>query len=151
MRIVRHMCWIAGVVLIVASCSESSSTSSDGIFSSSGGGWGQSSTVKGTHGEKLVLYRPGNVSLKRGDAEKVTVRLKRENFSEDVKISVSQLPAGVEAVDAPRTTSSDSIEVVLRATDGADLVKNHRVMITAEGPEGIRTTETFKVTVRDRS
>ena len=142
-------------VALAAGCSDSSWSSSDhnGSYRSSSDGIAglDGTTVRGKNGEKLVLYKPSNMTLKRGDAESVTVRMHRENFNGDVRVSVSNLPSGVEAVDAPRSTSSDSIKIVFRARDRADLVQNQDVLVTAEGPEGIRATESIKLTVRDRS
>jgi hypothetical protein len=61
------------------------------------------------------------------------------------------LPRGVEAVDAPLTTTADRVELILRADDDADLVRGHEVKVTAHGPDGISATETLKISVRERS
>ncbi len=141
------------IALLTAGCSDNSSwSSSDRSWSSSNHSLPtDGTTVRGKNGEVLVLYKPSNLSLRRGDAESLTVRMRRENFSGDVKVTVENLPSGVEAVDAPRSTRSDSIKIVFRARDRADLVKNQDVRISAEGPDGIRATESISLTVRDRT
>ena len=105
-------------------------------------------TVRGPSGERLTLVKPENIHLKRGKAESVMVHLRRDNFSERVRVSVTQLPSGVEAVDEPRSTNSDRVEVVLRAGSDADRVQNHQALVTAEGPDGIRATETLEISVQ---
>jgi hypothetical protein len=81
----------------------------------------------------------------------VTIHLRRENMSEDVRVSISNLPRGVEAVDAPRSTSANSVNVILRATDQADLVQNHQAMVKAEGPNGMTASEPIEISVTQKS
>lgn len=90
------------------------------------------------------------MSLDRGEARPLKVRFERENFSSPVRVSVSKLPTGVEAVDAPRMTDLDNVEIVLAASNSADLVANHQIMVTVEGPDGMSATETVDLTVRDK-
>jgi len=149
-RILKLGCAVA-LALALGAC-EKEGSSMGGIGTVGEKITGTSKTeVRGTHGQKLAVYKPGNVKIRRGEAETVKIRLHRENFSDPVNVSISQLPAGVEAVDVPRSTNSDSIDVVLRASDHADLVKNHEALVTAEGPEGIRATQPFKMNVREKS
>jgi len=140
MQALRCM-WVAacGAALAVG-CSYESSTKQTG-----------GTTVHGDHGEKLTIAQPKVQDIERGGTEKVTINLRRENFSDPVNVSVSDLPAGVEAVDAPRTTSGDEVEIVLRANENADLVSNHVVLVSAEGPNGIRATESFRISVKEKN
>ena len=108
-------------------------------------------TVRGPSGQKLTVVKPAGVSLRRGQTETVTIDLRRENFTDDVKVSIKDLPSGVEAVDSPAKTTGDSVKIVLRAKDSAALVKNHQAKVNAEGPEGIRATEMLAVSVNDKS
>lgn len=107
-------------------------------------------TVHGDHGEKLTIAQPKEQDIERGGTETVTVHLARDNFSDPVNVSISDLPSGIEAVDAPRSTSGDQVDIVLRARDDADLVSNHVVLVSAEGPDGIRATESFRLTVKEK-
>ena len=131
----------SGVFLLAAGCeyeSRSDRMSSD-------------TTVKGEHGERLSIHQPKDQDIRRGATETVTIRLQRSNISGPIRVTFSQLPSGVEAVDAPRETESDKIEVVLRARENADLVSNQRVLVTAEGPDNIRATESFNLTVKEQA
>jgi hypothetical protein len=135
----RRLQWIVGLALLVPACAENTGTTATG-----------EATVRGKNGEKLTIAKPRAQDIERGGTETVTVHLKREHFSDPVNISVSDLPAGVEAVDVPRATTGEKVEFVLRANDNADLVDNHRVLVSAEGPEGYRATETFRLSVKNR-
>lgn len=108
------------------------------------------STVRGPSGEKLSIEKPHHHDMRRGETERVIINLHRHDFSGPVRVVFSQLPSGVEAVDMPRSTDTDQMEVILRAGDNADMVSNQEVMVTAEGPEGIRASVGFTLTVRDR-
>lgn len=147
---IRPRLMLAGVLALAAGCNDNNSMSD-----SHGGGsrrdfWGRETTVRGAHGEKLTLVKPSSQSVRRGDAETVTIHVKRNGFSDPINVSLSQLPAGVEAVDTPKSVTGDSVEVVLRASPTADLVSNQLVMVTASGPNGMGAQESFKLTVRDR-
>lgn len=104
-------------------------------------------TAKGPRGEKLTLVKPVAQEIDRGDTEPLTVTIHRQNIADPIRLEVSQLPAGVEAIDIPRTTKDEKVEVLLRASPTADLVANHVVLVTAEGPNGTRVSETFELTV----
>jgi len=140
-----------GIGLFAGACSSERSTGfSEGISGTAAKTVRGGTTVRGSHGEKLVLYKPGHVKIERGHSESMRVRIKRENFDDAVRVSMTQLPQGVEAVDMPRETHSDTIEVVLRADPQAALVKDHEALVTVEGPQDMRATEAFKVSVRQR-
>ncbi|HWL92576.1 MAG TPA: hypothetical protein VNT79_03495 [Phycisphaerae bacterium] len=141
MNRVLRTCLVLGFALSVAGCSDS-----EGRV-----GGADKTTVRGSGGERLTLIKPVNITLRRGGAEGVTIRLERNNFDDEVKVSISQLPAGVEAVDSPRATRANEVEIVLRAGDNADLVERHQALVTAEGPEGIRATETLELNVQPQS
>lgn len=104
-------------------------------------------TVDGSNGMRLTLHKPRNVTIERGEAESVGVNVERDNFDGEVTITISQLPAGVEAVDSPRTTRGNHEEVVLRASKDAALVRNHQALVTVEGPDGIRATESIEISI----
>src|SRR6185295_4691589 len=99
------------------------------------------STVRGPNGERLGVVRPHDQDIARGETETVTVHLKRDNIAGPVMVSIQGLPSGVEAVDAPRSTETDKVQIVLRAMPNADLVSGQRIMVTAEGPGNIRASE----------
>ena len=130
------------LALALGACSSSDRT----IFQSRS----DESTVRGPNGERLGVVRPHDQDIARGETETVTVHLKRDNIAGPIMVTIDGLPAGVEAVDAPRSTETDKVEIVLRAMPNADLVSGQRVMVTAEGPNAIRATESFKLTVKEK-
>ncbi len=133
---------ICVLALALGACSQSDQT----IF----GHRSDESTVRGPNGERLGVIRPHDQDIARGETETVTVHLKRDNIAGPVMVSIQGLPSGVEAVDAPRSTETDKVEIVLRAMPNADLVSGQRIMVTAEGPGNIRATESFKLTVKEK-
>ncbi len=142
---------LLGVGLFAGACSsERSQGFSEGISGAAAKTVRGGTTARGPHGEKLVLYKPGHVKIDRGRSETMRVRVKRENIEDPVRVSMTQLPQGVEAVDMPREIHSDTIEVVLRADPNAALVKNHEALVTVDGPKDMRATEAFKISVRER-
>ncbi len=130
---------LAGAAFLVGACSDESGRR-PGI---------DQTTVRGHEGERLTLVKPGAVMLERGDAETVKIRLRRDDVPGDVGVSIDNLPGGVEAVDAPRSTRDDSVNIVLKASDRADLVRNHQAYVTAEAPDGMRATESIEINVRE--
>lgn len=138
---IRAMTCAAALAVVAGGCADNSGRVP---------GWDES-TVRGPHGQKLSLVKPHGVDLERGEAETVTVQLEREDFNQAIEVTISRLPGGVVAVDAPRRTSSNSVQLVLRARDDADLVENHQALVTAVGPDGMQVSETLEITVRERS
>jgi hypothetical protein len=126
--------------LLASGCSNmSSSTGTSG-----------DSTVHGRHGEKLTVVKPHDQDIERGGTETVTILLRRHNISDSVRVSFTGLPSGIEAVDTPRSVNGEETKIVLRASDAADLVSNQQVEVLADGPDGIRAIETFRLTVKER-
>ena len=150
---IRALSAFLALMVICTACSIDVDSRERGIQSNSDRSFFDSgkTVVRGPEGQKIKLHRPSNMKLRRGEAETLTVRFDRENFSEPVQVTVSQLPSGVEAVDAPRTTELERIEIVLRADPDADLVANQQVVVTVAGPDNISASETFDLSVRDRS
>lgn len=99
---------------------------------------------------KLTLTAPGNTTLKQGgEKEMITVKVKRENFNEDVKIAFDKLPDGVtvEEKDPKVSKGSDEVKFTLQATNQAKIVDGHEVHVTASYKD-LSVTEKFKVTVK---
>lgn len=111
------------------------------------------STVEGTGGKKLTLVKPANQTIKRGDTNQVTVGVTRSNFSDDVTISFDNLPQGVSVVDKEKKIagSDNTATYTLKADANAALVTNHEVKVTASGPDGMKVTESFTLTVQDNA
>ena len=111
-----------------------------------------SSTVSGTSGRKLTLVAPADQSLNQGDNNKVALAIVRQNFEDAVEIEISELPKGVTVAGGTKLSipsgmlKTDTITLV--AEKDATVVNDHRVRVTAKGPEGISVTEFFNLTVR---
>jgi hypothetical protein len=113
----------------------------------------QQSTVEGPDKKKLTLKKPMDVTIKRGDTNQVTVSIDRGNFRDPVSVSFDNLPKGVTVQDKDTKINSgdSSAKFTLKAADDAELVTNHETKATVTGPDGIKVTEPFKVTVKDKS
>lgn len=114
-----------------------------------------SSTVSGPSGRKLSLVKPADQSVRQGDAEKFAVVIVRQKFDEAVELVVADLPKGVSIAGGKSliipagAVKLDSMTLVADAD--AAVVKDHRVSLTAKGPDGISVTEFFTVTVKVRN
>jgi hypothetical protein len=127
----KQSIWLLGVptVLMIAGCSPSSS-------------------VEGQNNRKLTLVRPSGVSVERGGVSKADIVISRENLSEDVSIRFSNLPRGVEIVEPDSRIVGVRGTYTLRASDDADLVKDHSATVTASGgPGGISVSEPINISV----
>lgn len=108
------------------------------------------STVTGEHGEKLSIYEPAAVTLRRGSTAKVDLKIKRVGLTGDVAISFSDLPQGVEVVDSDSKIAVDDGTYTLRASDTADLVEKSVARVTATGRDGVGVTTTMSVSVKEK-
>jgi hypothetical protein len=109
-----------------------------------------SSTAKGPAGRELTLVRPAHQTLRRGETNRVDIVLLRENIPTNVGLQFSELPRGVKVVEADRKVKPDEVIVTytLFAANDADLVSNHQAKVTAEGPDGLRATESLAMTIK---
>jgi len=80
----------------------------------------------------------------------VKVSITRDKFTEPVTVKFADLPKGVEVGDSEMkiASSENSKTFTLKATPDAALVENHEASVTAEGPESMKTTEKFKISVK---
>ncbi len=129
MRTLAPVALLAGLALLVAA--------------------GCQATVRGTGGKSLTVVAPLPVTIHRGETKLVQVGVKREKISEGVRVSLSNLPAGVTAKEESKTVETDAATFVLEASKTADLVANHAVMATVQGPEGMRASKNFHLTVKE--
>jgi hypothetical protein len=110
----------------------------------------EKSTV-GARGKKLTLVKPADQTITRGETDNVKISIGRDAFRDAVEIKFEDLPTGVHVQDqnmkiAPEESSGT---FTLRADPNAQVVKDHPVRVTVTGPEGLSTSETFKITVKD--
>lgn len=111
----------------------------------------EKTTVEGPAGKRLTIVKPADQTLKRGEINEVLVMISRENFGGSVDITFENLPKGVHVVDArPIPSDKSRGTFTLHADPDAGLVEKHSILVTASGPDGMRATEMFLVTVKDK-
>jgi hypothetical protein len=106
-------------------------------------------SVQGTGGRSLGLASPPELVLRRGESRALRLDVERVNFRDPVRVSVSQLPRGVQVDDASRNVDATSTTFVLRASQDATLVHNHFVVVSVEGPDSMRASDNVRLTVLD--
>lgn len=108
--------------------------------------------VEGQGGAKLELDKPGNVTVTRGEMEKVKVKISRKNLPGDVAIRFEKLPKGIDVVEPDNRILGDGTEATytLRAAADADLVENSAADVIATGPTDISARQTFNVSVKEK-
>lgn len=114
-------------------------------------GCGKAVTVEGQAGAKLSLSKPSAVTLHRGDMTKMDVKITRHDLPGDVAFRFDKLPKGIEVIDGSNKLAGDQVTFTLRAADTADLVENSAADLTATGPGGIAVTQSFNVTVKEKT
>lgn len=111
-------------------------------------------TVEGPGNQKLTLHKPANQTIERGASNAVKIEIDRGNFSDAVTVEFGQLPMGVRITDQEKEKKvlpdSKAVTFTLYAEPTADLVKNHRVTVTAKGSQDLQATETFELSVKDK-
>ena len=110
---------------------------------------GSSTTVEGQNAMSLTLHQPSDVTLKRGEIEKIKIDVVRHNMTGPVTVSFQNLPKGVKVVDADKQIVGDNGEYNLQAAMDADLVANSQVTVTAKMPDGMGATKTFGITIKE--
>ncbi|MFO0982890.1 MAG: hypothetical protein U1E76_14360 [Planctomycetota bacterium] len=111
----------------------------------------EKSTV-GARGKRLTLMKPADQTIKQGETNSVMITIRRDDFRDPVTIRFADLPAGVQVQDESREIAAEdkTATFTLRAAPDAALTKEHLVRVTASGPDGLETEESFKLTVKDR-
>jgi hypothetical protein len=111
------------------------------------------STVRGPNDSALTLVKPVDQTMAQGETNKITITVARRNFDGKVPIEFSGLPSGVEIVENDREISADDNmrTFTLHAENDARPTSDRVVHVRAEGPSGIATTQTFRLTVRERA
>jgi hypothetical protein len=110
----------------------------------------EKTTVEGPGNKKLTLTKPSDQSIKQGDTDSVKVNISREKFRDAVTVRFDSLPTGIEVQDREKKIGAEetSATFTLKAAPDAKLVENQEAKVTVEGPDGMKATETFKITVK---
>src|SRR5262245_38321986 len=98
--------------------------------------------------KKLTMIAAKDHSIEQGETDKVMVTITRSNFDDPVKISLNNLPRGVELLDANTIIQKgdNSVTLTLKASPDAE-VGEFSVALNAEAPGIPANTQTFKLKV----
>jgi len=114
-------------------------------------GCGETKKVSGEGGAVLKVTGPAATTLKQGESKDITVKIGRTKFDDPVKVTLSDLPAGVTADEMTRTAEKGATEVqfTLKAADDAKPEDNHKGKVTATAKD-MKDTVEFTVSVKSK-
>lgn len=127
---------LAAVALVLVSVSACSSSSSS----------------KGPDSQEITLVKPADQTLRRGESNRVAVVIDRDRFEGPIAVRFEGLPRGVRVLEIDKRIGADenAANYTLQADASADLVTDHVVKITVEGPDRLKTSESFELTIKER-
>jgi hypothetical protein len=108
------------------------------------------STTEDASGRKLTLVAPADQNVKQASTEKVAIAIVRRGFDGPVEIDVDDLPSGVSMLGGTHAmipAGSLTTDLTLLAEPNAKPVRDHKVQVNAKGPDGLKVTEYFRLTV----
>jgi hypothetical protein len=113
---------------------------------------GSNSSSRGSDNQELTLVKPTDQTIRRGESNRVAVVIDRDRFEGSIAVRFEGLPRGVRVIEIDRKIGADenAANFTLQADATADLVTNHLVKITVEGPDRLKTSESFELTVKER-
>lgn len=106
-------------------------------------------TVSGTKARQMTVSVPRSVTIQRGQTKVFEVGIERKNFTEGVRVKVSQLPKGVTVDDSSKNVETDAVIFILEAAYSAYLVSDQAVKVTVDGPGDMQSIQVFRLTVKD--
>jgi hypothetical protein len=115
-------------------------------------GCGKSNEVTGEAGKKLKVTVPATATtVKQGEETKVTIKVTKDKFDDDVTLHFKQLPEGVKVVDSDMKVpkGGKEVTVTLKADDKAKPEKGQKVVVQAEGG-GLKTQEELTLNVQEK-
>lgn len=123
-------------LILGAGCQESTTT-------------GPSTTGRPADVKKLTVTTAQDQSIQQGETDKMKIMINRDNFKDPVKISLNDLPPGVEFVEKTATipAADSSITLTLKASANAE-VGEHMVTVTAEAAGLEKNSQAVKLTVK---
>lgn len=112
-------------------------------------GCASTSTSSTTAERKLTMSKPGDLSLKRGEADEVVIKVWKQNINTDVSVRFDNLPRGVQVVEKEVNSNDNQsfVSYTLSAGINAVIVEGQVVRVVARGPDGLEVTESFEMTV----
>jgi hypothetical protein len=127
---IRLFCAVAIALLAVAGCTKSSTGTSGNM--------------------KLTLFKPEDLTIRRGETMKVMVKIERTGFTQPVTVHFENFPAGVQ-LESEMSVGAGQSSVIcsVHAAQDAALASGKEVRITAGGPPGLTTNENLTLTVKE--
>src|SRR5687768_14026981 len=109
--------------LVTVGCEKTTTTGPGATTRTTTSGPTSTTRTEASQPKKLTLMAAKNHTIARGDTDKVTATINRDNFDDPVKVSFSGLPKGVTAVDtdASIASGSNSVTVTLKADATAEV------------------------------
>jgi hypothetical protein len=108
-------------------------------------GGGDGKPKEGEGGKKVTVTAPGATDIKPEGTAKVTVKIERTKFDEDVTVKINDLPKGVTAEGGKIEKGKTEGTFELKAAKDAEGEKEAKVMVEGGGASD---TGKFKVTVK---
>ena len=96
----------------------------------------ESTTVRGSEGQVVTATTPRSLVVRRGASNDLKVTIDRKNITGPVKVSLSQLPMGVDAEPKSMKVESTIATFILKAAPSAPLVEKQAIAVTIEDPDG---------------
>jgi hypothetical protein len=103
-------------------------------------------TAKGEGDTKLTIVEPDDLSIQRGQTAKLTITIEREDMEKEVEISFSELPDGVEVVDADKKIVGEEGVYTFQAGNDASIVSGYEVGVTAKAGD-LEAQQSFSLEV----
>lgn len=112
---------------------------------------GPTTNVKGPGGKELSLTAPGDTTVRQGNTAKITVKVDRDRFNDEIRLNFSQLPEGVSVQEDNRTIEKGAREATftLKADDKAPLKEGHRAQVSASAGDMKAGPLEFTINVKE--
>jgi hypothetical protein len=114
-------------------------------------GCGKTNEVTGEGGKKLKLTVPAMATtVKQGEEAKLTIKVTKEKFDDNVTLKFKDLPQGVKIVEPDTKIPKGGKEatITLKADSKAKVEEGQKVAVVAEAA-GMKAQEEFTVNVKE--
>jgi hypothetical protein len=101
---------------------------------------------------KLEIMLSPDHTITQDSTDNIMVTVNRDNFKDEVKFDVRDLPTGVSLITADPTVAADknSITLQLKATADAKTVKDHPFKLVAKAKDIPEVVKDVKLTVKPK-
>jgi len=112
-----------------------------------------STETTGEGGKKLKLSVPAtSTTVRQGETAPITIKVTKQNFDDDVKLTFSQLPEGVKIKESNTKIDKGGKEATfhLEADAKAKLQDGHKATVSATGGGMTAGPEEFTINVKEK-